>query len=131
MGHFPSIDDEVNGFFLGLYSNACKFTPSGGKLSITTRLILPAVNTLHLSEEEKTVEVLADDAQRPLSADYLSLHNMQDGSKSPLEWIVVRVEVSDTGYGIKAQDMSRSKLFCESLECASNLGCCIDVRCLF
>ena len=98
-------------------------------MSITTRLILPAVDMLHLSEEEKIVEVLADDAQRPLSADYLSQHNMQDGSKSPLEWIVVRIEVSDTGYGIKAQDMSRSKLFCESSECAPNVRVCwIDVR---
>lgn len=103
------------------YSNACKFTPSGGKLSITTRLILPAVDTLRLSDEEKFEEILAGDAQRPLSADYLSQHNMQDESKAPLEWIVVRIEVSDTGYGIKAQDMSRSKLFCESLECASDV----------
>lgn len=78
------------------------------------------MDTLRLSDEEKIVEVLVDDAQRPLSADYLSQHNMQDGSKAPLEWIVVRIEVSDTGYGIKAQDMSQSKLFCELSECASD-----------
>jgi signal transduction histidine kinase len=63
------------------------------------------------------MEVSADNAQRPLSADYLSQHNMQDVNKPPLEWIVVRIEVSDTGYGIKAQDMSQSKLFCKSSEC--------------
>jgi len=91
-------------------------------LFIKTRLILPTVDTLHLSDEDKNMEILADDAQRPLSADFLSQHNMQDGSKAPLEWIVVRIEVSDTGYGIKTQDMSQSKLFCEPSECASDVS---------
>jgi len=86
-------------------------------LSITTRLILPTVDTLRLSGAGEIMEVLADNGQRPLSADNLSQHNMQDGSKAPLEWIVVRIEVSDTGYGIKAQDMSQSKLFCKSSKC--------------
>ena len=54
------------------------------------------------------------DAQRPLSATYLSQHDMQHEKPSnSLDWIAVRIEVTDTGYGIKAQDMAQSKLFCE------------------
>lgn len=30
-------------FVWNLYSNACKFTPAGGKLVVTTRLILPSI----------------------------------------------------------------------------------------
>lgn len=39
-------------------------------------------------------------------------HNQQHAT-SPLEYIVVRIEVTDTGFGIKPQDMVESKLFCE------------------
>ena len=52
------------------------------------------------------------DAPRPLSKDYLTQHNIEHGKPSaPLECIVVRIEVSDTGCGIKPQDMIQSKLF--------------------
>lgn len=44
----------------------------------------------------------------------LSRHNnMHSVPLSPLEWIVVRIEVSDTGCGIRQKDMVDSKLFCE------------------
>ena len=57
------------------------------------------------------------DVQRPLSASYLSQHDMQqDKPSSSLEWIAVRIEVTDTGYGIKAQDMCQGKLFCEYID---------------
>ena len=99
-------------------SNACKFTPSGGKLTIKTRLIIPTLptridNTNHEVLSERTTDVDSD-TQRPLSTGNLSHHNMQqDKSPNSLEWIAVRIEVTDTGYGIKAQDMAQSKLFCE------------------
>ena len=41
----------------------------------------------------------------------------------PLEWIVVRIEVSDTGCGIRRKDMVQSKLFCacaRAPSCASS-----------
>ena len=54
------------------------------------------------------------EVQRPLSTSYLSQHDkQQDKPSSSLEWIAVRIEVTDTGYGIKAQDMAQSKLFCK------------------
>lgn len=99
-------------------SNACKFTPLGGKLTVKTRLIIPALPTRTddtdnevLSEKRMDVE---GDVQRPLSTSYLSQHDKQQPEPlSSLEWIAVRIEVTDTGYGIKAEDMTQSKLFCK------------------
>lgn len=49
-----------------------------------------------------------------LSAIHLSQHNLRHSKpRSPLEWIVVRIEVTDTGCGIRPKDMAQSKLFCE------------------
>ncbi|KAL0956096.1 hypothetical protein HGRIS_002265 [Hohenbuehelia grisea] len=62
-----------------LASNACKFTPPDGKVSISTQLIWPS--SIHPSEA------------------------------AHLERIVVRIEVTDNGYGINAYEMERSKLF--------------------
>jgi signal transduction histidine kinase len=133
------------------FSNACKFTPAGGKLIIATRLILPDVPEdtdpldietvkipriekpdIHnekfsyrdsfrlsrdLAQDDRSVHnpVLEEDDGRvklPLSTDHLNEHNKQHAT-SPLEYIIVRIEVTDTGFGIKPQDMAQSKLFCK------------------
>ncbi|KAL4251564.1 hypothetical protein ABKN59_006690 [Abortiporus biennis] len=107
-----------------LASNACKFTPAGGKLVISTRLVLP-----YLPKSE-TVEVEDQSPDLPnatggengeakcegeglerLSANRLAQHNGIHNKPAPLEWIVVRIEVTDTGYGIRPKDMIQSKLF--------------------
>ena len=49
---------------------------------------------------------------QPLSTDRLTEHNKRHAT-SPLEYIIVRIEVTDTGCGIKPEDMVQSKLFCE------------------
>lgn len=101
-----------------LASNACKFTPPGGRLRIATKLIVPACShhgsspgqCSEVDETEKgkytqdgTVEV------SELSASSLDQH---DQSHEPRrDRIVVRIEVTDTGYGIPPEEMVQSKLF--------------------
>jgi signal transduction histidine kinase len=141
-----------------LATNACKFTPAGGKITIKTKLVLPRIG-----DEEDPLDVIfgyelpniqqqqhhqngsgspsttggaapaatggngngvATEGQqtlsppplshRPLSADYLSQHNFNTSEgKRSVGHIVVRIEVSDTGCGIKMRDMMQNKLFCE------------------
>ncbi|RPD73184.1 hypothetical protein L226DRAFT_466050 [Lentinus tigrinus ALCF2SS1-7] len=113
-----------------LASNACKFTPSGGKLTITTKLVIPE----HLRRDEDEDEDEDEDGfsyeRRPslhaahsngnagadfhhsLSRSHLTQHNtLHSKPAPPLEWIVVRIEVTDTGCGIRPKDMVQSKLF--------------------
>jgi signal transduction histidine kinase len=98
--------------------NACKFTPTGGKITISTKLIIPTKESLKANgrpytESRKTSLAVMDDTSRnELSVDHLSQHNMGD-PKSELECIVVRIEVSDTGCGIHQKDMEQGKLFSE------------------
>ncbi|KZP17575.1 hypothetical protein FIBSPDRAFT_920629 [Athelia psychrophila] len=110
-----------------LASNACKFTPSGGKLHISTKLVAPDRDSAASLATDRTGsfselsdEKVAGTTSTPstsnqlhlLSATHLSQHN-EDHSKprTPLEWIVVRIEVTDTGCGIRSKDMAQSKLF--------------------
>jgi len=107
-----------------LASNACKFTPSGGKLFISTRLVIPSPSKYAPSEESQSTHVTktskvtttpptsAVDHLHTLSANHLSQHNLHHSKPhQPLEWIVVRIEVTDTGCGIKPKDIAQSKLF--------------------
>lgn len=136
-----------------LASNACKFTPAGGRLTIRTRLILPVIQPLealdldseggfsHAEGEGTTpgseapcgsvsaasdmshTKVSGEDGRlaanvvgagrHRLSRTHLDQHNQDHGR--PQEWVVVRIEVEDTGSGIKAKDMVQSKLFCKLL----------------
>ena len=50
-----------------------------------------------------------------LSTTLLSQHDVIHSKPPPLEWIVVRIEVTDTGCGIRQKDMAQTKLFCECI----------------
>ncbi|KAJ3558702.1 hypothetical protein NM688_g766 [Phlebia brevispora] len=96
-----------------LASNACKFTPKGGKLLIKTKLIIPArpVGLEQEKEEYASDDEKAEQISHGLSTTLLSQHDGIYSSATPLEWIVVRIEVTDTGCGIHPRDMVQSKLF--------------------
>jgi signal transduction histidine kinase len=103
-----------------LASNACKFTPPGGRLRIATRLVVPACSHHNLSADsgakegtnsekmESRNEGMSDALE--LSAHLLDRHNRWHAPQR--DWIVVRIEVTDTGYGIPPKEMVQSKLFC-------------------
>ena len=103
-----------------LASNACKFTQPGGLLRIATRLIVPICSHHNLSTENgatvgesnaKTVKRNEETSDAPgLSAHSLDIHNRWHEPRS--DWIVVRIEVTDTGCGIPPKEMVQSKLFC-------------------
>lgn len=78
----------------------------------STRLV-PCADSASDSNDEKRSGNQAD-ARRPgLSRSLLSQHDVLYSKPTPLEWIVVRIEVTDTGCGIRPKDMVQTKLFCE------------------
>lgn len=121
-----------------LASNACKFTPAGGSLRISTRLLWPTVEVDgHVGLESGSERTEATKVPSPspgggsplpsrsqsrgkesrdgrkagvLSAAILKQHNQDE---TALSRIIVRIEVSDTGCGIQSKDMVHNKLFCE------------------
>lgn len=112
-------------------SNACKFTPSGGTLKITTKLILPTDPKTEMTtgkdspssrDEVETPPIkLAPPGEVVISEQMLSLDNLEkpNGTSRSVDElrfkdrIIVRIEVTDTGCGIKPKDMDQSKLFCK------------------
>ncbi|KAH8116382.1 hypothetical protein DFH11DRAFT_1828708 [Phellopilus nigrolimitatus] len=101
-----------------LTSNACKFTPAGGTLTVRTRLVVPAAPE-RLAARAKDASArralengdLESGECAGLSARSLDQHNAAQRKGAALDRIVVRIEVSDTGYGIRARDMEKGKLF--------------------
>ncbi|GAA5965270.1 hypothetical protein JCM21900_006071 [Sporobolomyces salmonicolor] len=103
-----------------LVSNACKFTSSGGKLTITTSLVYPVeeyVTPQHLptAAELAGVEDVASETTSATYAPRLSTGRLQQHeahmSPQPKEMLVVRFEIQDTGIGIRPSDMAENRLF--------------------
>ncbi|KAL0954020.1 hypothetical protein HGRIS_005174 [Hohenbuehelia grisea] len=132
-----------------LASNACKFTPAGGKLRISTKLIWPPPPSGPLASTPVKEERFAHAAEsrhsltldraetgdrpisqpspprngslaasqhlddlRPRSADHAyTMRKHMDEAYKPLDRVVVRIEVSDTGWGIHRRDLTEAKLF--------------------
>nr|GAT57971.1 histidine kinase [Mycena chlorophos] len=115
-----------------LASNATKFTPAGGSITITTKLLYPTPDEVSAIEDFEhlapppPLSVPSTPAREignstengsanghPLSRTHLSQHNIANGimPAAELKKIVVRIEVTDTGYGITRKDMDECNLF--------------------
>jgi osomolarity two-component system, sensor histidine kinase SLN1 len=123
-------------------SNACKFTPTGGTVRVTTKLLWPSAefDNLQTHTESRTTPSstlvgstvaspgLSNPEQSPrrtsdekpgratsyLSAGMLDKHNKANAGPVMTDQIIVRIEVTDTGCGIQSKDMVHNKLFCKS-----------------
>ncbi|GAA6025225.1 hypothetical protein JCM11491_004645 [Sporobolomyces phaffii] len=103
-----------------LISNACKFTPSGGKLTITTKLIYPVEQEptpatlptgVELAGADFDVSDSTCETYSPrLSAGRLQQHESQI-SPQTREMVVVRFEIKDTGIGIRPAEIAEHRLF--------------------
>lgn len=106
----PSPDGPVKGF---------RSTSSPLPISSASQKTPPISRSHSRKREAKKGSALEDKGKTSnggLSADLLSQHNTTDEEKvKPLERIVVRIEVSDTGCGIHEKEMHEIKLFSEFL----------------
>ncbi|CAE6458104.1 unnamed protein product [Rhizoctonia solani] len=112
-----------------LASNACKFTEPGGRITLRTKLIIPGPeNRARLSSDHRPS---SDSSNKfDTNQDHREVHispplvrGASDGSDSErlLEHIVVRIEVQDTGVGIRQQDMEEKRLFSAFMQTSSGL----------
>ncbi|TDL26135.1 hypothetical protein BD410DRAFT_784176 [Rickenella mellea] len=116
-----------------LASNACKFTPTGGKLTISTRLVVPTEPSLtpavlQPAAASAPLQTGFDPGGKPVVVDPSSLEMGMGPSADargqadppplhppeecvPVQFIVVRIEISDTGFGIRPKDLVVGRLF--------------------
>ena len=118
----PSSDDPVKSF--RSVSSPLPISPTPQKSQPVSR----SHSRKRQTKKGGTVEDNGKAGKAGLSADLLNKHNtVHDEKVKPLEGVVVRIEVSDTGCGIHEKDMRQIKLFSEFLTGSPWGACRADV----
>lgn len=123
-----------------LASNACKFTESGGNITLRTKLIIPGPEhpcrvSLDKGRDtegsEQKDRPSTESSGRPSTGEFVSAPPLsrglsgdsgdEGGPGRALEHIVVRIEVQDTGVGIGQRDMEEKRLFSAFMQTSSGL----------
>ncbi|CAE6443002.1 unnamed protein product [Rhizoctonia solani] len=112
-----------------LASNACKFTEPGGRITLRTKLIIPGpenrarLSSDHRPSSDSSNKFNVNQGHREVHISPPLVRGTSDGSDSErlLEHIVVRIEVQDTGVGIRQQDMEEKRLFSAFMQTSSGL----------
>ncbi|KAE9396812.1 hypothetical protein BT96DRAFT_977262 [Gymnopus androsaceus JB14] len=121
LAEYPDVDGVVIGdearfrqIITNFASNACKFTPAGGSVTVKTKLVVPSDlnDTGNGSKGSGSGNNHNHDAEASarLSASRLAQHDYDHGNDKD-ETIIVRVEVTDTGCGIEGSELTGPKLF--------------------
>lgn len=99
-------------------SNACKFSTAGGKITVTTTLIYPTEPYPSYSpgsgEDDRgasTSDASTGTYSPRLSAGRLQQHDTKTGETTNDQTLVIRIEIKDTGVGIRPRDMVEGRLF--------------------
>lgn len=94
-----------------LASNACKFTPTGGTVCLRTSLVYPTQQTSQSAERPEAGDEETDSDNTASSSDQSSATRYLATDQAHTDLIVIRIEIEDTGVGIRSSDLKENRLF--------------------
>lgn len=94
------------------HRNACKFTPTGGSVTFKTRLLHPTSNS---NEKSNAIIIPVTDEKHPLKEIPLDSPTSEDAMPFDRtlrqDVAIIRMEITDSGVGIRPRDLVDNRLF--------------------